>query len=83
MNSHEFAADFGCKLDSPMNPKTKCSVWTTPALAKDHSSTKHEKKHSIIKQIDAKEHASLKNQTVIYPKHALPSFIRKLIGPIG
>ena len=30
MNSREFAADFGCPLESPMNPSKKCSVWTTP-----------------------------------------------------
>ncbi|KTF75647.1 hypothetical protein cypCar_00031316, partial [Cyprinus carpio] len=26
-NSHEFSAHFGCKADSPMNPKQKCELW--------------------------------------------------------
>ncbi|XP_016337773.1 endothelin-converting enzyme 1-like [Sinocyclocheilus anshuiensis] len=26
-NSHEFSAHFGCKADSPMNPKRKCELW--------------------------------------------------------
>uniref|UniRef100_A0A672M9P9 Endothelin-converting enzyme 1 n=1 Tax=Sinocyclocheilus grahami TaxID=75366 RepID=A0A672M9P9_SINGR len=26
-NSHEFSAHFGCKADSPMNPKQKCEMW--------------------------------------------------------
>uniref|UniRef100_A0A8C7SW91 Endothelin-converting enzyme 1 n=1 Tax=Oncorhynchus mykiss TaxID=8022 RepID=A0A8C7SW91_ONCMY len=26
-NSHEFSEHFGCKADSPMNPKHKCELW--------------------------------------------------------
>ncbi|XP_016393372.1 endothelin-converting enzyme 1 isoform X2 [Sinocyclocheilus rhinocerous] len=26
-NSHEFSTHFGCKADSPMNPKRKCELW--------------------------------------------------------
>ncbi|MCI4390198.1 hypothetical protein PGIGA_G00119820 [Pangasianodon gigas] len=26
-NSHEFSKHFGCKADSPMNPKRKCELW--------------------------------------------------------
>ncbi|XP_053083193.1 endothelin-converting enzyme 1 isoform X2 [Pangasianodon hypophthalmus] len=26
-NSHEFSKHFGCKVDSPMNPKRKCELW--------------------------------------------------------
>uniref|UniRef100_A0A8C2KIG0 Endothelin-converting enzyme 1 n=1 Tax=Cyprinus carpio TaxID=7962 RepID=A0A8C2KIG0_CYPCA len=26
-NSHEFSTHFGCKADSPMNPKQKCELW--------------------------------------------------------
>ncbi|KAM9443761.1 endothelin-converting enzyme 1 [Clarias gariepinus] len=26
-NSHEFSEHFGCKEDSPMNPKRKCELW--------------------------------------------------------
>ncbi|KAK7127685.1 hypothetical protein R3I93_020307 [Phoxinus phoxinus] len=26
-NSHEFSKHFGCKADSPMNPKQKCELW--------------------------------------------------------
>lgn len=26
-NSYDFAQDFNCPPDSPMNPKTKCKVW--------------------------------------------------------
>ena len=35
MNSLEFAADFRCKPNTPMNPRKKCSVWMSPASSSD------------------------------------------------
>ena len=82
MNSYEFAKDFGCKLDTPMNPKSKCSVWTSPISLNESVPNVQNKKENITEQI-IKE-SMMTHQNITNPaEHSLPTFIRNLIGPIG
>ena len=82
MNSNEFAKDFGCKLDSPMNPKSKCSVWTSPISLNKSVPDVQNKKENMTEQIN--KESMMTHQNITNPAvHSLPTFIRNLIGPIG
>ena len=78
MNSPEFSADFGCKLDSPMNPSSKCSVWSSPSSSSSNNSiTNQNNGDPTIKEDVTRQHISTD------VPDSLPSLIRNLIGPIG
>ena len=82
MNSREFAKDFGCKIDTPMNPKSKCSVWTSPTSLKDSTPDEKDelnikKEHNVTESMMTQQ--NITNQT----SFTLPTLIKKLIGPIG
>ena len=84
MNSPEFSADFGCKLDSPMNPRRKCSVWSTPTIAKDNLSSKTNEKIKLSKLPIFKEIRVYDNQNVSTSmSFPLSSLIRRLLAPVG
>lgn len=94
MNSLEFAADFRCKPNTPMNPRKKCSVWMSPASSSDplplkKNDIKNENKGTLIE-----EELGSVNSNVTYlrpiPIQYLkkisamyPSLMRHVIGPIG
>ena len=79
MNSPEFSADFGCKLDSPMNPSSKCSVWSSPSSSSSTNSIANQNKEDPTTKEDVtRQHISKTDVP-----DSLPSLIRNLIGPIG
>ena len=94
MNSLEFAADFRCKPNTPMNPRKKCSVWMSPASSSDQlpleeNGIKNENKENIIEE---KLESVSSNVTYLRPipiqylkkiSALYPSLMRHLIGPIG
>ena len=94
MNSLEFAADFRCKPNTPMNPRKKCSVWMSPASSGDQLPLKknginNENKENIIEN---KLESVSSNVTYLRPipiqylkkiSALYPSLMRHLIGPIG
>ena len=94
MNSREFAADFRCKPNTPMNPRKKCSVWMSPASSSEQlplkkNDTKNENKENLIEE---KIESVNSNVTFLRPipiqylkkiSASYPSLLRKLIGPIG
>ena len=94
MNSLEFAADFRCKPNTPMNPRKKCSVWMSPASSRNQlplnkNDTNNENKGNIIEE---KLESVNSNVTFLRPipiqylkkiSASYPSLLRKLIGPIG
>ena len=94
MNSLEFAADFRCKPNTPMNPSKKCSVWMSPAssieqLPLKKNDTNNENKGNLIEE---KIESVNSNVTFLRPipiqylkkiSASYPSLLRKLIGPIG
>lgn len=82
MNSHEFAHDFGCQIGTPMNPLSKCSVWTSPTSMNETISDKQNKKDNMKEQ-NVKA-AMMTKQNITNPiSNSLPTFIRSLMGPIG
>ena len=82
MNSNEFAKDFGCKIDTPMNPKSKCSVWTSPTSLKN--STPDEKDEIYSKKDHNVTESMMTQQNITNQiSYTLPTLIKKLIGPIG
>ena len=94
MNSLEFAADFRCKPNTPMNPRKKCSVWMSPASSSEQlplkkNDTNNENKGNLIEE---KIESVNSNVTFLRPipiqylkkiSASYPSLLRKLIGPIG
>ena len=92
MNSLEFANDFRCKPNTPMNPRKKCSVWMSPASSSEplkKNDIKNENKGNIIEE---KLESVNSNVTFLRPipiqylkkiSASYPSLLRKLIGPIG
>ena len=82
MNSNEFATDFGCKLDTPMNPKSKCSVWSSPTSSNNFAPNKQYKKDNITEHV-IKESMMTHQNITNPPEYSLPTFIRNLMGPIG
>ena len=84
MNSPEFSADFGCKLDSPMNPSSKCSVWSSPSSSSDNSVISQNTKTGINENPTTKEDVQvIKEHIRTNVPNSLPSLIRNMIGPIG
>ena len=82
MNSREFANDFGCQIGTPMNPQSKCSVWTSPTSTNESIPDKQNKTDSMKEQ-NVKE-AMMTKQNITNPiSNSLPTFIRSLLGPIG
>ena len=95
MNSLEFAADFRCKPNTPMNPRKKCSVWMSPASSRDQlplmkNDIKNENNEENI--IEEKLESVNSNVTYLRPipiqylkkiSAAYPSLLRHLIGPLG
>ena len=95
MNSLEFAADFRCKVNTPMNPRKKCSVWMSPASSRDQlplrkNDINNENKEENI--IEEKLESVNSNVTYLRPipiqylkkiSAAYPSLLRHLIGPLG
>ena len=82
MNSNEFAKDFGCKIDTPMNPKSKCSVWASPTSLQNSTPDEKDeiyskKEHNVTESMMTQQ--NITNQT----SYTLPTLIKKLIGPIG
>ena len=82
MNSNEFAKDFGCKIDTPMNPKSKCSVWTSPTSLKDSTPDEKDEIYSK-KQHNVTESMMTQQNTTNQILYTLPTLIKKLVGPIG
>ena len=94
MNSLEFANDFRCKPNTPMNPRKKCSVWMSPASSSDQlplkkNDVKNENKGNLIEE---KIESVNSNVTFLRPipiqylkkiSALYPSLMRHLIGPIG
>ena len=94
MNSLEFAADFRCKPNTPMNPRKKCSVWMSPASSSDQlplkkNDVKNENKGNLIEERIESVNSNvtfLRPIPIQYLKKisaSYPSLLRKLIGPIG
>ena len=94
MNSLEFAADFRCKPNTPMNPRKKCSVWMSPASSSDHLPLKENgiKNENKENNIEEKLESVSSNVTYLRPipiqylkkiSALYPSLMRHLIGPIG
>ena len=94
MNSLEFAADFRCKPNTPMNPRKKCSVWMSPASSRDQlplkkNDVKNENKGNLIEERIESVNSNvtfLRPIPIQYLKKisaSYPSLLRKLIGPIG
>jgi hypothetical protein len=84
MNSPEFASDFGCKLDTPMNPSSKCSVWSSPSSSSDNSVINQNTKTDINEDPTTKEDVQVIKQHIsAHVPNSLPSFIRNMLGPIG
>ena len=48
MNSKEFSADFGCALDTPMNPSNKCSVWSSLKLSPPPPVRKYDSSYNML-----------------------------------
>ena len=82
MNSKEFAKDFGCKIDTPMNPKSKCSVWTSPTSLK-YSTTNDDDEIHTKKEHNVTESMMTQQNITNQISYTLPTLIKKLIGPIG
>ena len=82
MNSNEFAKDFGCKINTPMNPKSKCSVWTSPTSLKDSTPDEKDEIYSK-KQHNVTESMMTQQNTTNQILYTLPTLIKKLVGPIG
>ena len=94
MNSLEFAADFRCQPNTPMNPRKKCSVWMSPASSSEQlplkkNDTNNENKGNLIEE---KIESVNSNVTFLRPipiqylkkiSALYPSLMRHLIGPIG
>ena len=94
MNSLEFAADFRCKPNTPMNPRKKCSVWMSPASSSDQLPLKKNDIRNENKGTLIEEELGSVNSNVTYlrpiPIQYLkkisamyPSLMRHVIGPIG
>ena len=84
MNSPEFASDFSCKLESPMNPSSKFSVWSSPSSSSDNSVINQNTKNRNNEDPTIKEDVQVIRQHIsTHVPNSLPSLIRNMIGPIG
>ena len=83
MNSPEFSVDFDCPINSPMNPETKCSFWTSPTYSADNSPiTEHNEKKLSNAEIRKDANTFEKQQ----PNSEMSFSLSSLIGvtaPIG